>query len=119
MTDDDANLEHWLQGWAKWMRWKAGVGPQGYARCASGFRDTRTNYMVAEDDSEAYWDRHAVPTIIRAIDSAIDSLDDHHRRVIWWKYGLTTQEPTAAPAVFTLAFCRVKKLVLQRVAIAT
>lgn len=119
MNTDDADLEYWLDRWASWMRWNLGELPDAYPRIASGFQNARTNYMVAEDDAESYWECHTCPAIVRAIDAAIDSLGEREKRAVWWRYGLTRVEPTAAPVVFDQAMDRVKVLVLRRVAIAT
>jgi hypothetical protein len=118
VKSDDADLDYWLSRWANWMRWNLDELPHGNRPIACGFENARTNFMVAEDDSETYWECHTVPSIVRAIDAAIDSLGEHEKRCLWWRYGLTKIEPTAVAITFPEAFERVRVLVLKRVAIA-
>jgi hypothetical protein len=100
------------------MRWNIGEMP-AMPSCAQGFGAVVSNYAVAEDDGDAYWEGHIVPSVIGAIDAAIDSLEGPQRRAIWWRYGLTRIEPENAPEQFSQAIVIVRGLVLKRVAIAT
>jgi hypothetical protein len=114
----DADLEYWLSRWASWMRWNAGERPDGYPTAAAGFENSVSNFAVAEDDAETYWDTHMVPTVVRAIDAAIDSLEPDQKRAVWWKYGLTRIDPPRVAERYEEAFGQVRIFVLRRIAIA-
>ena len=118
MQSDDADLEHWLREWSRWMKWNIGELPDGYPTCGCGFEGTPSNYAVSESDGEDYWRGHVVPAILGAVDAAIDSLEPDQKRAIWWKHGLTRVEPPNAPSAYTAAFRAVRVYVIQRVAIA-
>lgn len=118
MTDAAADLDFWLSRWAAWMRFNAGELPPGAPCVAAGFQSCPSNYAVSESDSADYWEQHAVPTVLAALDAAIDSLEPPQRRAIWWRYGLTRIEPGNAPRAFTDACGKLRVLVVKRVAIA-
>lgn len=115
---DDALLAHWLARWAAWMRWTAGEYPCGAPSIASGFQSAQSNYAVSADDPSDYWDGHVVPGILSAIDAAVDSLSEHERKAVWWKHGLTRQEPPNACSTYAIAYVHVRRLIAQRTSIA-
>lgn len=115
---DDALLAHWLARWAAWMKWTHGEYAPGHPPVASGFQNACSNYAVAEDDGDAYWDGHVCPAIIHAIDAAVDSLSAPERQAVWWKHGLTRQEPPNAVSAYAIAYVRMRRLIEARTAIA-
>ena len=118
IDDGDQALLFWLASWARWMRNAQSELP-GQPSVASGFANAVSNYAVASEDGDTYWEVHFVPHVLSAIDSAIDSLPEPQRQAIWYRYGLTRIEPRLeASKGFAEAFSAVRLLVLQRVAIA-
>jgi hypothetical protein len=113
----DADIEHWLREWSRWMRWSAIDGD--YPPTASGFGGAVSNFAVSDEDSRDYYETRVAPGIIEAIDAAIDSLPLSYRRAIWHRYGLCREKTQPEDCTgFQEAFSAVRVLVLKRVAIA-
>lgn len=113
MSDD---LDHWIREWARWMKWSQEEG--GYPPTASGFSGAVSNFAVSEDDSQDYFETRVAPSIIAAIDAAIDSLPLAYRRAIWHHYGLAHESHLNGSTPFPEAFSAVRVLVMARVAIS-
>lgn len=113
--DMPTEMLEWLTAWALWMHRRD--ADLGCPSKACGMGDALTNYCTAEDDSEAYWEKHRVPFVIGVIDACIDSLPPLERHAIWYKFGIRRDRPEQFEMVYVPALYSLESLVIRRIAI--
>lgn len=117
MADD--RIESYLGDWARWHR--ASVAERRklwHAPAVPWARDASTNYMTAEDDSEALDDvRHGDQ--MRRVDAAVDDLDYPYRCAVYQACGLGSWASVKwsedmLPIIYRTALVRLQPLLEKR-----
>lgn len=117
MADD--LIESYLGAWARWHR--ASVAERRklwHAPAVPWARDASSNYMTAEDDSEALDDvRHGDQ--MRRVDAAVDDLDYPYRCAVYQACGLGSLAlakwpEDVLPIVYRTALVRLQPLLEKR-----
>lgn len=117
MADD--LIESYLGAWARWHRASyAERRKLWHAPAVPWARDASTNYMTAEDDSEALDDvRHGEQ--MRRVDAAVDDLEYGYRCAVYQACGLGSLAlvkwpDTVLPIIYRSALVKLQPLMAKR-----